>query len=97
MARFDLCVDCAGEYADPADRRFHAQPVACAVCGPRVWMEPGRVDAGATRAQGDDAIQLARRLLSEGMILAVKGLGGFHLACDATNPAAVQELRSRSA
>jgi hydrogenase maturation protein HypF len=95
MAGFDLCTDCAREYADPTDRRFHAQPVACAVCGPRIWMEPGMADVGAMHSQGEEAIQSVRRLLAEGMILAVKGLGGFHLACDATNSAAVEELRSR--
>ena len=95
MAGFDLCPDCAREYADPADRRFHAQPVACPVCGPRIWLEPGTAGAEPQRLQGEDAIQSARRLLADGGILAVKGLGGFHLACDATNSVAVEELRKR--
>ncbi len=92
MAAFPMCPDCAAEYENPRDRRFHAQPVACPVCGPQVWLEA----SGEKRlASGDEAIRTARRLLAEGKILAVKGLGGFHLACDATNPAAVAELRRR--
>ena len=93
MAGFPLCAACAAEYGDPLDRRFHAQPVACPVCGPRLWLErPG--DAGQ-QAAGEEALQMARRLLSDGGIVAVKGLGGFHLACDAGNAAAVAELRCR--
>ena len=95
MADFELCPDCAREYADPTDRRFHAQPVACAVCGPRVWLEIGGAGVDASVPQGEAALQQARRLLARGRILAVKGLGGFHLACDATNVAAVGELRRR--
>ena len=93
MSAFSMCPDCSAEYQNPADRRFHAQPVACARCGPQVWLElPG---SAAVLAQGDQAIRQARQLLLEGKILAVKGLGGFHLACDATNRQAVQELRRR--
>jgi hydrogenase maturation protein HypF len=93
MAGFPLCADCAAEYADPLDRRFHAQPVACPVCGPRLWLErPGQV---VEVAGGEDALQATRALLSDGGIVAVKGLGGFHLACDATNATAVTELRRR--
>ena len=97
MASFVMCPDCAREYADPSDRRFHAQPVACPVCGPAVWLETvGQVAPTGTRiAAGPAAIGEARRLLAGGKILAVKGLGGFHLACDATNAAAVAELRRR--
>jgi hydrogenase maturation protein HypF len=92
MAPFDMCPECGREYRDPTDRRFHAQPVACPVCGPQVWLEgPG----DALRQVGDQAVQAARGLLAEGRILAVKGLGGFHLACDGTHPAAVAELRAR--
>ncbi|MFJ3172171.1 carbamoyltransferase HypF [Streptomyces roseus] len=94
MARFPLCPDCAREYADPADRRFHAQPVACPACGPRLCLlagTPPRETAGA------DPVAEARRMLADGAILAVKGLGGYHLACDAGNPAAVAELRRRKA
>jgi hydrogenase maturation protein HypF len=93
MAGFPLCADCAAEYADPLDRRFHAQPVACPVCGPRLWLEcPGDATGSPT---GEDALQATRTLLRDGAIVAVKGLGGFHLACDATNAAAVAELRRR--
>ncbi|MFJ7590957.1 carbamoyltransferase HypF [Streptomyces sp. NPDC097617] len=94
MAAFPLCPDCAREYEDPADRRFHAQPVACPACGPRLRLltgSPPRESAGA------DPIAEARRLLAAGAILAVKGLGGYHLACDAAHPGAVAELRRRKA
>lgn len=92
MACFPLCPDCAAEYADPADRRFHAQPNACPVCGPKVWL----TDASGTRlAEGDAAIRRLARALADGAIAAVKGLGGFHLLCDATNDAVVRELRRR--
>ena len=91
MAPFEMCTECAAEYHDPRDRRFHAQPVACPDCGPHIWLE----DNGVRRAARKEALQAARQLISEGKILAVKGLGGFHLACDATNDAAVIELRRR--
>jgi hydrogenase maturation protein HypF len=91
MAGFPLCPDCRQEYEDPLDRRFHAQPVACEVCGPQVYY----VEQGVTIATGEDAIQHARNLLKTGKILAVKGLGGFHIACDAANQAAVATLRER--
>ncbi len=95
MARFPLCPDCTREYFDPADRRFHAQPVACPTCGPKVWIE--RVVDGKFKAfgEGEAAIQAMRSLLAAGQIVAVKGLGGFHLACDASNSASVNELRLR--
>jgi hydrogenase maturation protein HypF len=92
MATFAMCPDCASEYQDPLDRRFHAQPVACPVCGPKIWLEA--VD-GKRLAGEDNAIQETQRLLLEGKIVAIKGLGGFHLACDATNADAVAELRRR--
>jgi hydrogenase maturation protein HypF len=91
MAPFEMCTDCAGEYHNPLDRRFHAQPVACPVCGPTVWLEA----KGGRVADGEAAIQAARLHLREGRVVAIKGLGGFHLACDATNPEAVVELRRR--
>jgi hydrogenase maturation protein HypF len=84
MRAFPMCAACAAEYSDPADRRFHAQPIACPACGPRVWLHP--------EAPGD-ALAAARDLLLAGRILAVKALGGFHLACDATNADAVARLR----
>ncbi len=89
MAPFAMCPDCRAEYEDPADRRFHAQPVACPACGPRVWFE-----RYAGEFQGD-AVALAAAAILGGEIVAVKGLGGFHLCCDATNGAAVAALRTR--
>lgn len=91
MAGFTMCSACAAEYHDPADRRFHAQPVACPQCGPRLWLEV----RGEEVAAHEEALRLAQRFLREGKILAIKGLGGFHLACDATNALAVGELRQR--
>jgi hydrogenase maturation protein HypF len=99
MAGFAMCPTCAREYANPADRRFHAQPDACFACGPhlswRTAAEPGRVVWGRDRATSDAVIEEAAQLLLEGGIVAVKGLGGFHLACDATNEEAVRRLRER--
>ncbi|MEV7830999.1 carbamoyltransferase HypF [Streptomyces subrutilus] len=94
MARFPMCPDCAREYADPADRRFHAQPVACPDCGPRLRLLAGHPPRAVSAA---DPVAEARRLLAGGAILAVKGLGGYHLACDATHAGAVAELRRRKA
>ncbi|SFD06539.1 carbamoyltransferase HypF [Streptomyces aidingensis] len=94
MAAFPLCPDCAREYADPADRRFHAQPVACPACGPRLRFTPGP-GGGESAAEGEDALAAARRLLARGAIVAVKGIGGYHLACDAGDARAVRELRRR--
>jgi hydrogenase maturation protein HypF len=92
MAGFPLCPDCLKEYRNPADRRFHAQPVACPECGPHMTL----VDAsGRTLATGDDAILQAVARLSAGKILAVKGIGGYHLAVDAFNHDAVRRLRER--
>ncbi|HEX5838936.1 MAG TPA: carbamoyltransferase HypF [Anaerolineales bacterium] len=92
MASFPMCPDCEREYNDPSDRRFHAQPVACPVCGPNVTFE--RLQGG-TLERSAKAIEEAQRALVSGEIVAIKGLGGFHLACDATNPRAVIELRNR--
>ena len=91
MSGFPLCDPCRAEYENPLDRRFHAQPVACPTCGPQVWFE----SQGSRLADGEDALQTARQWLKEGRILAVKGLGGYHLACDATNAQAVNTLRQR--
>jgi len=91
MASFEMCADCAAEYHDPDDRRFHAQPIACPVCGPEIWCEVH----GEIVAKREAALAFARQSLVDGKIVAVKGLGGFHLACDATNPEAVETLRSR--
>ena len=106
MDRFPMCPTCAAEYADPLDRRFHAQPDACFDCGPRItWREadhgvvPTAVDAtpavGSTREASDAIIGRCVELLAGGGIVAIKGLGGFHLACDAINEQAVRELRRR--
>jgi hydrogenase maturation protein HypF len=92
MSGFAMCPDCLAEYENPRDRRFHAQPVACPVCGPQVWLE---ISPGERQNEKEGAIQGARQMLAEGKILAVKGLGGFHLVCDATNHAAVDQLRIR--
>ncbi|GAA3506417.1 carbamoyltransferase HypF [Streptomyces prasinosporus] len=96
MAGFPLCPDCAREYRDPGDRRFHAQPVACPSCGPRLRFVPGPGATGAPPA-ATDPVGAARSLLAAGGVLAVKGLGGYHLACDATRPQAVDALRRRKA
>jgi hydrogenase maturation protein HypF len=85
-----LCTDCAREYHDPLDRRFHAQPVACPACGPTYFLE-----RGDERWSGLQAIPGAATLLAAGEIVAIKGLGGYHLAADAGNPAAVAALRER--
>ncbi len=91
MAAFQQCSDCSAEYNNPEDRRFHAQPNACPVCGPKVWLE----NSAADRVVAGDPFAYLSNALLEGKIVAIKGLGGFHLACDATNSAAVAELRSR--
>jgi hydrogenase maturation protein HypF len=96
MAQFDLCPDCAREYGDPTNRRFHAQPVACPVCGPQTWLERKKPDpVGPAVLRGNDAIAKTRAALRRGEIVAIKGLGGFHLACDAANADSVNELRRR--
>jgi hydrogenase maturation protein HypF len=91
MAGFAMCAACRAEYDDPADRRFHAQPIACPDCGPRLEL----LDGTDQPVHGEDALRTARELLAAGRIVAVKGLGGYHLACDARNDAAVAELRRR--
>lgn len=106
MDCFPMCPKCAAEYADPLDRRFHAQPDACFDCGPHItWREagvgnePGEATAspavGTTREISDAIIDRCVELLANGGIVAIKGLGGFHLACDASNEQAVAELRRR--
>lgn len=91
MRHFTMCARCQAEYDDPMNRRFHAQPNACPECGPRVAL----YDPQQQPVAGDDPIRQAAVLLSEGHIVAVKGLGGFHLAVDALNDAAVERLRQR--
>lgn len=106
MDRFPMCPECAAEYANPLDRRFHAQPDACFDCGPHItWREAVNGDAcgnssatpavGTTREASDAIIERCVELLASGGIVAIKGLGGFHLSCDAANEQAVAELRRR--
>lgn len=106
MDCFPMCPKCAAEYADPLDRRFHAQPDACFDCGPHItWHEAVNGDVcgnssaslavGTTRETSDAIIERCVELLASGGIVAIKGLGGFHLACDAANEQAVAELRRR--
>jgi hydrogenase maturation protein HypF len=90
MAAFKMCPECRSEYDDPADRRFHAQPNACPSCGPQLWAE-----TEGTRIETADPIRWAASRLAAGEIIALKGLGGFHLAVDATNDAAVARLREK--
>ena len=92
MAGFPLCLACASEYLDPENRRFHAQPTACPECGPRLFL----LGAGGSRlAEGEEALSRAQQTIAGGGIVAVKGLGGYHLACDALSDDAVGRLRRR--
>ncbi|NCF24912.1 MAG: carbamoyltransferase HypF [Gammaproteobacteria bacterium] len=92
MASFPLCEDCEREYLDPGNRRFHAEPVACPACGPRVSFEVTGTDGAL---ESDAALDAAIAALRDGRIVAVKGIGGYHLMCDANSAAAVAELRRR--
>lgn len=101
MGEFEMCPQCSVEFKDPLNRRFHAQPIACPNCGPFVALRqdhsqfPGTSPRISSIECRESAILKARRLLSEGYIIAIKGLGGFHLACDASNSFTVEELRDR--
>lgn len=99
MAAFEMCEECAGEYADPGNRRFHAQPDACFECGPHIsWSLAGEDEEivwGEDRETSDELFARAVDLIAQGGIVAVKGLGGFHLVCDARNPEALAKLRNR--
>jgi len=92
MRRFVMCPACQCEYADPADRRFHAQSSCCPDCGPRLWLSNGE---GMAIADGDEALQAAVERLRSGGIVAVKGIGGFHLLCRADDASAIERLRTR--
>ena len=92
MASFELCADCRSEYEDPGDRRFHAEPIACPVCGPGLEFEKGGHDE---YSDADTEIDAALNELRDGNVVAVKGIGGYHLLCDARNWAAVASLRQR--
>jgi hydrogenase maturation protein HypF len=91
MRRWELDDYCAGQYRDPGNRRFHAQPVSCSHCGPAYYLQAGDTTTGGS----ETSIRNAAAMLSAGQIIAIKGLGGYHLACDARNPSAVRELRNR--
>jgi len=93
MSVFAMCERCAAQYADVADRRFHAQPVACSACGPKIWL----TDSNGKTAETETASMIAKTasLLRDGKIVAIKGIGGFHLAVDALNNQAVERLRQR--
>lgn len=95
MSAFPMCEYCAAEYAEPANRRFHAQPIACPVCGPRVWLEYCDSSQASAGPDAGDCLETAALLLKQGRIIAMRGLGGFHLVCDATNEQAVGRLRGR--
>lgn len=96
MRDFAMCAACRAEYENPLDRRFHAEPTACPVCGPRVFLaDQSGCEITIDQANGEDAISRARALLIQGQIIAIKGIGGFHLACDALNAEAVERLRQR--
>src|SRR5689334_1929959 len=93
MSGFAMCARCATEYHDPADRRFHAQPIACPECGPRLWFT-----SPAGRVSGSDAALTATQVaLASGAVVAIKGIGGYHLACTVDDAAAVDALRTRKA
>lgn len=91
LAEFPMCPDCLAEYTDPLNRRFHAEPISCYACGPRLWLESGGVEI----AEWQGAVDAARALIAAGKIVAVKGMGGFTLMCDARNESAVSRLRQR--
>jgi hydrogenase maturation protein HypF len=93
MAAFEMCAPCRAEYDDPANRRHHAQPMGCHDCGPRLTLTVAGQPAGAMTPAG--AIEATRSMLADGRIMAIKGIGGFHVACDATSHRAVAELRRR--
>jgi hydrogenase maturation protein HypF len=94
MRDFEMCAECRAEYENPADRRFHAQPIACYKCGPKVWLEraDGKPIAVETFTMLDETDAVCT-LLQKGFIVAIKGIGGFQIACDATNEASVKRLR----
>ncbi|MDK7236971.1 carbamoyltransferase HypF [Corynebacterium amycolatum] len=96
MAAFPMCTPCEREYTDPADRRYHAQPISCFDCGPRLsWHDAGGTTTATSREEVLALFRRAQALLDDGALLAVKGIGGFHLVCDAANDAACEKLRMR--
>lgn len=98
MREFEMCPQCADEYKDPSDRRFHAQPDACFECGPTLSLRIGEQineRVATDRKKSDEILGMVANMLTNGKIIAIKGLGGYHLACDATNEEAVSTLRAR--
>lgn len=95
MRDFPMCPECAAEYADPHDRRYHAQPISCPNCGPTLWLEPGGAPAPFSSADFEATIAQVHALWDAGKVVAVRGIGGFHLTCDARNTEAVRTLRER--
>ncbi len=96
MRDFDMCDECRNEYENPLDRRFHAEPIACRACGPQLYLfNADGFEVGREQDSDVDLIPHVRELLSKGRIVSIKGIGGFHLACDALNAAAVETLRCR--
>ncbi|GLP97299.1 carbamoyltransferase HypF [Paraferrimonas sedimenticola] len=93
MSKFEMCPECLRAYQDPLNRRYHAQPISCPNCGPKLIWRDG--EGKAQECQQEQCIARARQLLLDGKVLALKGLGGYHLMCDATNPQAVARLRQR--
>jgi hydrogenase maturation protein HypF len=91
MSKFDMCDQCSAEYKNPLDRRFHAQPIACPDCGPHVWFSSDNIESPT----GEEAIQKARSFIKHGKLIAIKGLGGFHLSCNALDKQAISILRER--
>lgn len=92
MAEFKMCASCEREYNDPLNRRFHAQPICCPNCGPKAFLKDLK---GQNLADGESAFSTCAELLEQGKIIAIKGLGGFHLCCDGSNAKAINELRKR--
>jgi hydrogenase maturation protein HypF len=96
MQDFEMCTACRAEYENPLDRRFHAEPTACSRCGPQLSLRDAHgIEVELDRDPGEDAVSRVRCLLLDGMIVVIKGIGGFHLACDALNAEAVERLRKR--
>ncbi|MBM4077489.1 MAG: carbamoyltransferase HypF, partial [Planctomycetes bacterium] len=92
LRRFPMCQDCEREYSDPTNRRFHAQTICCPTCGPQVWLNDF---SGSSILKGDESIRSAAQAILDGKIVAIRGVGGYQLVCDATSSAAITRLRDR--